>query len=210
MLTGVILAGGQSRRMGGKPKALLPFYDECLIERQIRIMKRVCTELIVVTNNLQMPAIQPMLEDSMVRLMTDDTPYQGPLGGMYTGFSGSANEDIWLVGCDMPFVSASAATLMQQRKREWNCEAVIPEVGGKLHPLHGIYDRQCVRIISKMLTAGERRVQELFNRIDYRKIDETFIMEQGLDHRFVANMNTPEEYQQALANGVRREIDLDQ
>ena len=51
MLTGVILAGGQNKRMDGQNKALLSFSNERLIERQIRIMQESCEEIIVVTND---------------------------------------------------------------------------------------------------------------------------------------------------------------
>lgn len=51
MLTGAILAGGQSRRMGGRHKGLLPFVNESIVERQIRTMKQLCAEVILVTND---------------------------------------------------------------------------------------------------------------------------------------------------------------
>lgn len=100
MLTGVILAGGKSRRMGGAHKALLPFHNEMLIHRQIRHLKQLCAEIILVTNE---PQAFTSLIDNSIRIITDIYPDTGPLGGMHATFSLSQAKyhDIWLVGCDM-------------------------------------------------------------------------------------------------------------
>lgn len=198
MLTGVILAGGQNRRMGGENKALLPFSNEILIQRQIRIMKQICIEIILVTNDPR--SFLPLLGDS-IRIITDYIPGKGPLSGMHAAFTLSNNDDIWVVGCDMPFISNYAAELMWKRKQELNCDAVIPFIAGKLYPLHGIYHKRCVNKILKMLDLGEYRVNELLNVIHYDTVKEMSFIEQDPSLRFVMNVNTKEEYEQALRLG---------
>ncbi|MCZ8515254.1 molybdenum cofactor guanylyltransferase [Paenibacillus filicis] len=107
-LSGVILAGGKNRRMGGSHKALLPFHQEKLVHRQIRRLKQVCTEIILVTND---PKTFLPLVDSDVRIITDYYSGKGPLGGMHAGLSLANHVNVWLIGCDMPFISPQAAKL---------------------------------------------------------------------------------------------------
>lgn len=193
-LSGVILAGGQSRRMGA-PKALLTVHHEKLIERQVRILKQLCSEVILVTNE---PKTYLPFVDSDVRIITDYFPGQGPLAGMHAGLSLAQYEDVWIVGCDMPYLSIQAATLMLGRKRERGSDAVIPSVEGRLHPLHGIYDKRCADQIASMLTRNQRRVNAFLDDIAYESINEWTFEQSGIAIRFVFNMNTPEEYDQML------------
>jgi molybdopterin-guanine dinucleotide biosynthesis protein A len=195
MLTGVILAGGQNRRMGGQAKALLTFSNERLIERQIRMMQRNCDEIIVVTND---PKSLLQILGNTVRIITDYIQGKGPLCGMHAAFTLSKNPDLWVVACDMPFISVDAADLMWKRKQELQCDAVVPCVSGMLHPLHGIYHESCSSRISSLLDRNQYKVQELFNSIQYEAVTESSFVEQDIDLRFVFNVNTPEEYKHAL------------
>src|SRR5690242_19745844 len=96
-LTGVILAGGKNGRMGGSHKALLPFRNEKLVHRQIRILKEICKEIIVVTNE---PRTFLPIIDSGVRIITDFYENKGPLGGMHAALSLASHTNVWMVGCD--------------------------------------------------------------------------------------------------------------
>src|SRR5690554_207625 len=108
MLTGVILAGGQNSRMNGYNKALLSFSNETLIERQLRIMDSICTEIIIVTHTPS--SIQPFA-GHLAHLIPDDIVGKGPLSGMHAALSHTTYDDLWIVECDMPFISAEAAKL---------------------------------------------------------------------------------------------------
>lgn len=195
-LSGVILAGGKNRRMNGFHKALLEFQSEKLIHRQIRMMSQICPEIILVTNE---PKLFLPLVDIGVRIITDFYPDKGPLGGMHAAFSLANYSDIWLAGCDMPFISPLAAQMLLDMKREMGCDAVIPYIDNRLHPLHGIYDKTCVDAIPAMLNEGSYRVQSFLEHIRYERVGEPFFHNQGIPKRFVINMNTPEEYAKALS-----------
>ena len=195
MLSGVILAGGSNRRMGGFHKALLPFQNEKLIQRQIRRMKQLCTEMILVTNE---PGVFLPLVRNDVRIITDYYTGKGPLGGMHAAFSLSQYADIWLVGCDMPFISPQAAKLMLDKKRKMNCDAVIPCVDGRLQPLHGIFDKRCAKTIPEMLNKGMHKVGSFLDLITVERVPESTFRNSGIDTRFVLNVNTPEDYERAL------------
>ncbi|WP_181592926.1 molybdenum cofactor guanylyltransferase [Paenibacillus sp. YN15] len=198
MLTGAILAGGQNRRMG-KEKALLPFSGELLIQRQIRTMSEVCEEIIVVTNQ---PTLFLPILDRSIRIITDYYPGKGPLSGMHAALTLSRNPEVWIVGCDMPFLSAGAATAMQELKAALKCDAVVPVIEGRSHPLHGIYSKGCADAISALLLSGESRVSEMLRMIYWQEAPEAHFAEKHIGLDFVTNMNTPEEYELALKHAA--------
>jgi len=196
LLTGVILAGGQNRRMGGRLKALLPFLNQTLIERQITTMKEICSEIIVVANDPK--PLLPLLDRS-VRMITDFYPGQGPLSGMHAALSLAKQEHSWIVACGMPFLSANAAQFMWDRlQQRSDLEAVIPFFGGKYHPLHGIYRKHCSLKIGECLRNGKKRVGDFLMDIQLETWDELDFHKQGIAPDFVANINTPEQYEETL------------
>ncbi|MDF2924123.1 MAG: hypothetical protein K0R57_3037 [Paenibacillaceae bacterium] len=197
MITGAILAGGQNRRMEGQVKALLPFSGELMIERQIKYLKMMCDEVIVVTN--QPNVFLPVLDRS-VRIITDYFPSKGPLSGMHAALSLARNQDVWIVGCDMPFISPQAAQLSWELKKTLKCDAVVPVIDGKTHPLHGLYSKNCADAISALLLSGEYRVMEMLRMIYWQEAPEAYFQEQGVDLKFVTNVNNREEYEAALQN----------
>lgn len=197
MITGAILAGGQNRRMEGKMKALLPFAGELLIERQIAQMKTVCEEIIVVTNQ---PSLFLPVLDRSIRIITDYFPSKGPLSGMHAALSLARHPDVWIVGCDMPFISAQAAQALLELKLEVKCDAAVPVIDGRTHPLHGIYSKSCADAISALLLAGEYRVMEMLRMIYWQEATEAYFAERGIPSAFVTNVNNPEEYDTALKN----------
>lgn len=196
MLTGVILAGGDNRRMGGKVKALLPFHGEPLIIRQIRRMKTICDDVIVVTRYPE--RLDAVLDDDVI-LLEDRIPGKGPLSGMHAALSVLVHSDAWVVACDMPFISVCAAELMRAHKKETECDIVVPSIDSRIHPLHGIYDKQCLKPVSEVLQGGTYRLQDLIQRSQWDTVEERVFLKRGIDRRFVTNVNTPEEYRAALS-----------
>ncbi|TMV48373.1 molybdenum cofactor guanylyltransferase [Paenibacillus mesophilus] len=193
MLSGVILAGGENRRMGGRHKALLPIGGEKLVQRQIRLMAPVCPEIIVVTNDPELFA--PHVGRS-VKIVADHFPGKGPLAGMHAALSDAGNEHAWVVGCDMPFLSSDAARHMLDKLQRMELDAVIPRLDGRLHPLHGVYRSACVKQIAELLADDTYRVMELFGKIRWEPLHDGEIT--GIDLRFAVNANTPEEWAEVL------------
>lgn len=195
MLRGVILAGGENRRMGGKPKALLPIGGEMLIQRQIRLLTPSCSEIVVVTNE---PGLYLPVVGRSARIVTDLEPGKGPLGGMHAAFSMRGHEYVWVVGCDMPFVSAAAADLMLRKAMDMKLDAVVPRLDGRLHPLHAVYRFTCAKAVAELLASGTYRVTELFAKIRWEPVPESEFAGKGIDPGFAVNANTPEEWAEAL------------
>lgn len=191
MLTGVILAGGANRRMKGESKALLPFGGQPLVVRQVDRMRILCDEVIVVTND---PRPYLPILDRSVRIITDFFAGNGPLGGMHAALSLAKHTSVWVIGCDMPFVSSKAAELLWNRKRD-GFEAVVPLVAGGRFPLHGIYDRECHSRIVPLLDKGETRVSALLGNLFWSELADRFLQENGADLNFVSSIKTMEDYE---------------
>lgn len=190
-ITGVVLAGGENRRMGGRMKALLPWNGRLMIERQLEAMEKVCAEIIVVVNRSELLA---PYANHAIRLVADIRPGLGPIGGMQAAFMQCSYDALWIVACDMPYISAEAAVMMAEMRAAGEYDAVVPHVQGRLHPLHGIYDRTCREQVDRLIDMGELRLTSLLDRINWHAADESLFLERGIDSRFIANINSPEEY----------------
>ncbi|WP_176706701.1 molybdenum cofactor guanylyltransferase [Paenibacillus hemerocallicola] len=195
MLRGVILAGGENRRMGGKPKALLPIGGEKLIQRQIRLLTPICSEIVVVTNE---PGLYVPVVGRSARIITDLDPGKGPLGGMHAAFSLDGDAYTWVVGCDMPFLSSAAADLMLDKAVDMKLDAVVPRLDSRLHPLHAVYRSTCAKAVAELLASETYRVTELLGKIRWEPMPEAEFASKGIDTRFAVNTNTPEEWAAAL------------
>ncbi|MFC5451500.1 molybdenum cofactor guanylyltransferase [Paenibacillus aestuarii] len=198
-MTGVILAGGMNRRMGGRLKALLPVQGKPLIVRQLEEMAICCPEILVVTN--AQDALQPYLDSvkaANVRCIGDQFTGTGPLGGIHAAAQAAGEALMWVVGCDMPYISSAAAVAMERIVKARNCEAAIPALEGRLHPLHGLYTRVIGAKAETLLASGQYRLMGLLEQLDWSELDAPFFAQYGIGTNFAANMNTPEQYKELL------------
>ena len=193
-VTGVILAGGQSRRMG-QNKALMRLGDQPLIVHVIRQMESVTDELLLVTN-------EPDLYTSLkVPMYTDILPNMGALGGLHTGLTHAANRTVICVGCDMPLLQPKLLSHLVSLLGDY--DAAVPCVQSEdrsapiFQTLSAVYSKRCLPTIERMLAAGELRVHALYDRIDVRIVQphEWQVFDpQGLSF---FNINTPEDFEKA-------------
>lgn len=160
-VTGAILAGGPNTGMSGNPKAFMQIGDEVLIRRQIRIMRELCNEIIVVTNTPK-PFFNVL--DSSVRLITDYFPGGGPVAGMHAALHLARNRLVWIASCEMPFLSSEVARRLISGRNE-SCDAVIPIVRSRPVALHGVYDKSCAEEATKLLSARAADLKSFIGRI---------------------------------------------
>jgi molybdopterin-guanine dinucleotide biosynthesis protein A len=189
--TAIILAGGQSSRMG-VDKALMRFGDGLLRDRVLDVLRPHFDDLILVTNQ---PERHFDLED--VRLVTDVAPGQGPLGGIYAGLLAAQGRHALVVGCDMPFLSAPLLDYLWGL-RTWG-EVVVPLTPDALAPICAVYDRAVLPAIHDALAAGERKVMGLYPRLEVHYVREDELRPYDPELMSLANLNTPEDFEQALA-----------
>ncbi|REK77869.1 molybdenum cofactor guanylyltransferase [Paenibacillus paeoniae] len=193
-MSGVILAGGNHPRMNGRNRALLEVDGEAMILRQIREMQTCCSEITIVTNDPQ-PFLRVVDRD--IRIITDYFIGQGLLSGMHAGLALAKHRHVWLLGCHMPFPSASAALLLLSRLQE-GMDAVLPWVKGKAIPLHGVYDRSSTEPIEKLLKGGYSSKSALLSEMNWHKGSEWILNEYGIDSGFIQSIQTMEDYERMI------------
>ncbi|KIL37238.1 hypothetical protein SD71_00515 [Cohnella kolymensis] len=194
-VSAVILAGGQGRRMGGVNKALLPWGDGTLIDRQIRIAGRWADEIIVVSNDKAFgDRISP---GKPVRIAADRFVGEGPLAGLHAGLKAATYDPVWLMACDQPFISVDAALLLSERMEAGSFQAVIPVIRGRLQPLHGLYRKALADSVEALILSGERKLVSLLQGISWCGIEEQEFKDRGIPLHFADDVDTPEQYNQA-------------
>ncbi len=184
-VTGVILAGGESRRMGSD-KSLLPLKGARFIDHVYRSMEGLFDEVIIVTNSPQ------LYEDIPCRKVPDIYYAQGSLAGIHSGLRHAKTDRIFVAGCDMPLLNPEAVRLLCE---SFEGEDVrIPSNGGQVEPLHALYGRKCLAAMEQVLDEGRRRIVAFFDRVRVQEVGlDLFagVDPEGLSFR---NINTPQEY----------------
>ncbi|AEI42069.1 molybdenum cofactor guanylyltransferase [Paenibacillus mucilaginosus] len=200
-LTGAILAGGQNRRMGGRSKALLAVEGETFLQRQVKEMSGVCSDILLLTQNASLYAeeLAALREEGIaVRVVPDLVPARGPLGGLQSALHASSSDLLWVVGCDMPFVSSQAAAELAAVCLHTDAAAAVPCIAGRIHPLHGVYRKKILPLAERMLEAGDYRMMGVLHLTSWEPVDEVVWNRLGIRTDFVRNINTPDEYQELL------------
>jgi molybdopterin-guanine dinucleotide biosynthesis protein A len=155
-VTGVILAGGKSSRMG-EDKALITLNGKTLIEHVASAMKLVFERVILVAR------ADPSY--SFLELQSFDDIYSdcGPLGGIHSGFIRSGAAAIFVTACDTPFITRDLIRYIALFPA--HTPAKIPSLDGCHHPLCGVYDRGCLTQIIDHVQDRRLKVMDLLTEI---------------------------------------------
>ncbi len=188
-MTGVILAGGESTRMG-KNKAFIEINGTRIIDRTVSLFREIFDDVLLVTNT---PLDYIELE---VRIVTDLVPGKGTFGGIYTGLFFSSSPKAFFVGCDMPFLDrrviqyflslAQTADIVAQRTKDY------------WQPLHAIYSRTLLKPIERLLQQGKLSIIKAYQGMRVREVTEEELKPFDPDLHTLSNINTPEELKKLL------------
>ncbi len=151
-VTGVLLAGGKSRRMGEDKRHLL-VGAQTLLERGLAVLRATFQDVLVVIAQDSPPL------DVEAHVVRDLVPDCGSLGGLYTGLMQASTPYIFVVACDMPFLDPAA--IAQFTSRRANADIVIAKLGSRRHPMHALYSKQCVPVVARMIQARQLKIQEM-------------------------------------------------
>ncbi len=187
--TAIVLTGGRSSRMG-RPKALLLFDDEPLVVHIVARLRGLFSEIVVVA------AAEQDLPSMPVSVVRDEVPEQGPVGGLYYGLRASISDINFVTACDSAFLNRRLISHLVSLVPGY--DVVVPRWQGRLQPLHAVYRRSVLPLLDQRLANGELRMVDLFDNVRARVVDEHEISRfdpQGLSF---FNMNTPEDYADAL------------
>jgi molybdopterin-guanine dinucleotide biosynthesis protein A len=196
----IILAGGQSRRMG-RPKAALMFGQRTLLERLITELRNGFDDILIIAAPPESEAfpIEHLLRTapSSVRLLRDLRPYEGAAVALARGLAAAANDVAFICSCDLPLLRFTVARALCEMLNGY--EAVIPDIGSKAQPLCAVYRRSAAPVIEMQLAYGERRLTRIAGALEAYHPGELQLREIDPDLRSFMNVNTPEDYTRAMA-----------
>jgi molybdopterin-guanine dinucleotide biosynthesis protein A len=180
-VTGVILAGGESSRMG-MDKAVLKVAGVSLFERILRVMQDLFSDVLIAGDRQDLTRVGvPCYRDR----------YPGSaLGGIYTGLFEAKTHLIFISACDMPYPDSGLIRLILAQREGY--DVVVPQTPGGLEPLFALYSKACLEPIWNMLKRGEYRIYDFYPQIRVRYLS---VEELPLGWEWsLLNVNTPEEY----------------
>jgi molybdopterin-guanine dinucleotide biosynthesis protein A len=200
--TGVILAGGQASRYGGKPKGLERVHGARVIDRVASVLGAVTDSLLLIANDPDAARWLPG-----VRVAGDVRPGIGSLGGIHAALVHAATAVI-VVAWDMPFVPEGL--LAELRALGEDADVVAPESGSSrrgLEPLCAYYSPTCIAPIERSIDADDRRVIGFFEQVRVVRLPAEDVRRYGDPDRLFMNVNTPGEL--ALAEQYASTADRD-
>lgn len=192
-VSGIILAGGRSSRMG-QDKTLLTIEAETLIERTVRELREVTDEIIIASNQKCKYNIPGTTE------VRDIFPGKGPMGGIHSGLMSAQNSFAFVVAADMPLFSAQTARYLIA-KIDGSYDVIAPEIDGSWEPLCAVYSKSCLKTIEQFLLDDIRNVFGLYKSVKVLKVEEQELAAIGKSKDTFYNLNTPQDYQAILRRG---------
>lgn len=187
-ITGVILAGGASRRMGSN-KALLEVDGNSIISRTYRTLAGMFHEVLIVTNSPHDYDFLPC------RKVPDIYANVGSIAGLHSALAHSDTAHTFVTACDMPFLDQSIIGYLCRLQQKEGFEATIPYSEGGQEPLHGVYSAGCKDIFESAIQNGERKVVDIIKKIKIRNVTYDEVQSIGGQSVSFLNVNTPEEYE---------------
>ena len=180
-ITGIILAGGRSKRMG-TDKAFLTLNGKTLLERSIELIQPFCDTILISSNNTAH-------KKSGYKIIPDEIPDCGPIGGIYSCLKQS--ETVWnfVISVDSVFVEPEFVKFLISEIEEF--DAVVPVHSKGKEPLIALYHKNCLIEIEKMLNLGDFKMHNLINSINTK-----WIASQNWVNKYpqlFRNLNRPED-----------------
>ncbi len=177
-ITGIILAGGKSSRMGSE-KGLILFDGKPFIQHIIEAVQPLVDEIMIVSSN-------PDYDTFGITRVEDIIPDAGPIAGLHAGLTHSKTTHNLVVSCDVPLITSEFLKKLVQEKEDY--DIIQFEMEGKTIPLIALYQKRCAETCVELLTNGERRLRKLVSVVKTKTIP---VSEKN--HVLVTNINTVED-----------------
>lgn len=194
---GIVLCGGRSSRMG-RPKALLPFHGEVMLQRVVRLLGEVVAPLAVVA-----APEQPLPElPGDVLVVRDEAEGRGPLQGLAGGLAALRGrvEMAFASSCDVPFLRPAFVRRMIDLLGDRFIG--VPDVGGYRHPLAAVYRLEVADAVARLLAADRLRPMFLFEQVPTRFVSAAELADVDPTFETLRNLNTLDEYEAALRDAA--------
>jgi molybdenum cofactor guanylyltransferase len=167
-----ILAGGRATRFGGRDKSALIVGGRSILERQTTMLSSIAAEVMVIRDDL--------------------VPGCGPLGGLHTALTQARHDVVFVIACDMPFVTAPLVSHLVTLSAD--ADIVVPRTDRGYHPLCAVYRRTCLAVVARRLADRRLKMTDMFSDVRVREVSRAELKPFGDDHRLLANVNTPADF----------------
>jgi molybdopterin-guanine dinucleotide biosynthesis protein A len=186
-ITGIILAGGKSARMGFD-KGMAKLNGKPMVAWVIAALQGVCNHIIIISNTEN-------YEQLGYPVYADLYKNAGPLGGIFTGLTHTSSEYNLVAACDMPFINTDIFNLLL--KFASNHSIVVPSVNSRFEPLCAFYHKDTRHKMEELLLQKIWKMQEVIREFTYKEIKVEDLLP---DTHMFANINTPSELKQISAD----------
>ncbi|MBA5869966.1 MAG: NTP transferase domain-containing protein [Nitrospira sp. CR2.1] len=186
-VTGVLVAGGKSRRMG-RDKRFLKIGGGSVFDQSLSLLQTIFAETLV---SLAEPVDGLGVQGCSV--VYDVVRNTGSLGGLLTGLIASTRGRVFVVACDMPFLDQEVIRFMSSC--DPTADVVVARLGGRFQPMHAVYSKRCVPLLQAMAERGELKIQALFREeeLKVKVLTEADLVHFRSGLRSFRNINTPDD-----------------
>ncbi|MEI7841488.1 MAG: molybdenum cofactor guanylyltransferase [Gallionellaceae bacterium] len=187
--TAIILAGGQSSRMG-QDKASLRFGEQTLLQNVLSILQPCFAETFVSVRELRSEISQ--------RQIFDDLKYRGPLAGLLVALEAAPTPWIFLVACDMPFITIEMVEYLAAQ-RQHHHQAVVPRVQEHPQPMAAFYNKNASEQIRAVLQdpTAKHSLRSVLEKLDTLYVEADSLREVDPQLRSFFDLDTPSDLVQA-------------
>lgn len=185
--TAIVMAGGDSQRMG-RDKVSLLMGEETLLQTVAATMRQLFPQVIVSVR-------QPRAGIDLPQVC-DEQPDGGPLAGLVAGLSHITTPWAFVVACDMPFIMPEVVELLARYRSQH--QAVVPVVHGHPQPLAAFYAAGCLAPLRASLAARQNSLRGVLKQLDVRYVDEAGMRQADPLLRSFFDLDTPQDVAAAL------------
>lgn len=182
-MTGVILAGGKGRRMGGADKGLVDFLGKPMIEHVIQRIRPQVDEILINANR----EVERYATFGHRVIQDEIADFAGPLAGLHKGLVEAKHPYILTVPCDSPLLPANLAKRLMNGLIERDADIAVAKTGMQAHPVFCLCRRSLLPSLKAYLDSGERKMANWINTLDSIEISFTD------NFQAFTNINTLEE-----------------
>ena len=182
-VTGIVLAGGKSSRMG-EEKGLVMYQGKPMIEHVITVLDSVCDFIIISSNSDYYNHLSNVI-------VNDSILDSGPGSGIAAALQKSTTEVNVIVPCDMPNLNANFINYLVPYLDEF--DGVVPVFENKIEPLCAVLNKGCFSAVNDCLERGILKLSEIYKTININYV-EIYGDEPGFNRDLFKNYNSPKDF----------------
>lgn len=187
-VTGFVLAGGKSSRMGSD-KSLLPWNGSTLLQQTKTLLDQVCAKVFILG--------PPELYGPFGSCIEDIYPDCGPLGGIHAALAHSTTAYSLITAVDTPFISREFLSYMIERALDASALVTSPRINGALQPTCAVFSREFLPIAEEALKSGKYKLEPLFPPPQTLVLAEADLAQFASLGEMFDNLNTPQDLERA-------------